>query len=314
MLSDIVQSHLNFIIFIVALIAERFFPLASWYHPSTVLTITFKAIGNKVYKSKDPKNYQFLAAILASSLIISITLMILVLLLKFAFYPELLTGLILYLCLESKSIDRKALRIAKLVKQNQKSAARELLQPLVAREVTKLSTPGIIKALIETLILRTARYYFVVIFIFIVLGPIATLAYRLLTLIQQSWRSEAPPNSAFLKPLKATLFFIEFVPMRLLTFTVALSNASKQSLHYIKHYGRYFYQTNTGWLLSAFSASLGVQLGGPAVYFGERFNKMRIGNERLPMPDDLPTIINRLNLVRIFWLLIIVAVEALKVI
>ncbi|MGO2562854.1 MAG: cobalamin biosynthesis protein, partial [Pseudoalteromonas nigrifaciens] len=73
-----------------------------------------------------------------------------------------------------------------------------------------------------------------------------------------------------------------------------------------------FYQTNTGWLLSTCSASLGVQLGGPAVYFGERFNKMRIGTERLPIAEDVPITINRLNQARVFWLLVVVCIEILK--
>jgi adenosylcobinamide-phosphate synthase len=314
MLSNIVQNHLDFIVFIIALLAERFLPLVSWYHPNVVLTAIFSAIGQRIFKAKESKNYQYLAASLASTLTLSVILVITVLLLEFAFYPELLAGLILYLCLESKSTDKKALRIARLTKKNQKSTARELLKPLLAREVTKLSTPGIIKALIESLILRTARFYFVVIFIFLVFGPIATLAYRLLTLIQQAWRSDIPPNSHFLKPLTIILFIIEFIPMRLLALTIAASKATKQSGHYIKHYGRHFYQTNTGWLLSTCSASLGVQLGGPAVYFGERFNKMRIGTERLPNTDDVLVTINRLNQARVFWLLVIVAVEVLTVI
>ncbi|WP_372810368.1 cobalamin biosynthesis protein CobD/CbiB [Pseudoalteromonas nigrifaciens] len=312
MLSNMVQNHLDFIVFIMALLAERFLPLVSWYHPNTALTATFSAIGKRIYKVAEPNSYQYLAATLASTLILSVVLIIIVLLLEFAFYPELLAGLILYLCLESKAIDKKALRIAKLTKQNQKSAARELLKPLVARDVTKLSGAGIIKALIESLILRTARYYFVVIFVFLVLGPIAALAYRLLTLIEQAWRSNIKPNSPFLKPLKITLFIIEFIPMRLLALTIAASKASKLSMHYIKHYGRHFYQTNTGWLLSTCSASLGVQLGGPAVYFGERFNKMRIGTERLPIAEDVPVTINRLNQARVFWLLVVVCIEILK--
>ena len=314
MLSNIVQNHLDFIAFIVALLAERFLPLVSWYHPNTALVAVFNAIGKRIYKSKEPNSYQYLSSLLASTLILSIILTIIIVLLEFAFYPELLAGLILYLCLESKSIDKKALRIAKLTKQNQKSAARELLKPLLARDVNKLSAPGIIKALIESLILRTARYYFVVIFIFLILGPIAALAYRLLTLIQQAWRNEIAPNSPFLKPLKIILFVIELIPMRLLALTIAASKATKQSMHYIKHYGRHFYQKNTGWLLSTCSASLGVQLGGPAVYFGARFNKMRIGTDRLPTADDVPVIINRLNQARAFWLLVIVAVEILKVV
>ena len=314
MLSNIVQNHLDFIAFIVALLAERFLPLVSWYHPNTALVAVFNAIGKRIYKSKEPNSYQYLSSLLASTLILSVILTIIIVLLEFAFYPELLAGLILYLCLESKSIDKKALRIAKLTKQNQKSAARELLKPLLARDVNKLSAPGIIKALIESLILRTARYYFVVIFIFLILGPIAALAYRLLTLIQQAWRNEIAPNSPFLKPLKIILFVIELIPMRLLALTIAASKATKQSMHYIKHYGRHFYQKNTGWLLSTCSASLGVQLGGPSVYFGARFNKMRIGTDRLPTADDVPVIINRLNQARAFWLLVIVAVEILKVV
>ena len=314
MLSNIVQNHLDFIAFFVALIAERFFPLKSWYHPNTVLTAIFSAIGKRVYKPSEPKSYLYLASTLACALVLSVILIIIVLLLEFAFYPELLAGLILYLCLESKAIEKKALRVAKLVKQNQKSTARELVKPLLAREVNKLSATGIIKALIESLILRAARNYFTVIFIFLLLGPIAALAYRLLTLMQHAWRADISPNSHFLKPLKILLFIIEFIPVRLLALTIAASKASKQSMHYIKHYGRHFYQTNTGWILSVCSASIGVQLGGPAVYFGKRFNKMRIGTERLPKPEDVPVLINRLNQARAFWLLVIISIEILKLI
>ena len=311
MINNIVQDNMDFIAFIIALIAERFFPLANIYHPNTVLTAIFNAIGKRVYKPTEPKSYLYLASSLAFILPLSITLIITALLLELAFYPELLSGLILYFCLESKAIDKKALRIAKLTKQNQKSTARELLSPLLAREVSKLSASGIIKALIESLILRTARNYFVVIFIFILLGPMATLAYRLLTLIQQAWRADISPNSNFLQPLKTLLFIVEFIPMRLLALTFVATQASKKSMHYIKHYGRHFYQTNSGWLLSACSASLGVQLGGPAFYFGMRFDKVRIGTDRLPTADDVPLIINKLNQARILWLLVIISIEVL---
>ena len=132
--------------------------------------------------------------------------------------------------------------------------------------------------------------------------------------MQHAWRADISPNSHFLKPLKILLFIIEFIPVRLLALTIAASKASKQSMHYIKHYGRHFYQTNTGWILSVCSASIGVQLGGPAVYFGKRFNKMRIGTERLPKAEDVPVIINRLNQARAFWLLVIISIEILKLI
>ena len=312
MLNNIVQNHLDFIVFICALLAERFLPLVSWYHPNHILFAIFSAIGQRIYKKTDTKQYHYLAASMASTLILSTVLIIVALLLQFAFYPELLSGLILYLCLENSSLNKKAIRIARLVKKNQKSTARELLKPLVAREVNALSSSGIIKAVMESVILRTARHYFVVIFIFLLLGPIAALAYRLITLIQQAWRSDIAPNSSFLMPLKLVLFIVEYIPIRLLALTIASLKASKRSMHYIKHYGRHFYQTNTGWLLSVCSASLGVQLGGPAIYTTQRFNKMRVGVERLPNADDVPRLLNTLNQTRFFWFLIIISVEIIK--
>lgn len=314
MLPNLVQQHLDFIVFILALLSERFLPLVSWYHPNTFLTAVFTALGKRVYREREPKSYLYLSSSLCFILTLLVIMTLVVLLIEFAYYPELLAGLILYLSLEWRSIETKALRIARLVKQNQKATARELLKPLLARQVNALSSAGICKAAMEMLILRVARHYFSVIFIYLLFGPITALSYRLLTLMHQAWRKNTLPNSPFLKPLAWLLYIIEWLPTRLLALTIAASKDSKLSIHYIKHYGRHFYQTNSGWLLSCCSASVGVQLGGPAIYQGTRFDKMRIGTERLPQAADIPILLNRLNQARVFWLLLIFGIEIIKTI
>ena len=55
-----------------------------------------------------------------------------------------------------------------------------------------------------------------------------------------------------------------------------------------------------------------MQLGGPALYQGERFNKMRVGTDRLPDADDIPALVNRLNQAKAFWLLLIVGIEVIS--
>jgi adenosylcobinamide-phosphate synthase len=296
----------------IALLVERFLPLTSWYHPDTFLTVVFRALGKRVYRAKESNSYQYLSSTLCFSLVILVIVTITVLLLEFAYYPELLAGLMLYICLQWQTPQKKALRIARLLKQNQKATARELLKPLVARDVSKLSRAGICKAVMETLTLRIARDYFAVIFIYLMFGAIAAFSYHLLRLIHQSWRCDLTPDNVFLKSISILLFIIEWLPIRLLAFTVACSKATKLSMHYIKHYGRHFYQSNSGWLLSACSASVAVQLGGPAMYQGHRFNKMRIGTERLPQAEDIPVLLSRLSQARVFWLLIIIGIEVLK--
>ena len=66
--------------------------------------------------------------------------------------------------------------------------------------------------------------------------------------------------------------------------------------------------------MSACSASVGVQLGGPAMYQAQRFNKMRIGTERLPKAEDIAVLVSRLNQARGFWLLVIFGIEIIKTI
>ena len=309
MIANIVQNHLDIIVFFVALLAERFFPLVSWYHPNTFLTVIFSALSDRLYNPTNPKSYQYLASTLAFTLTILVIVTLVVLFLEFAFYPELLSGLVLYLLLSSRAQEKKSLRIARLLKLNQKATARELLSSLVARDVSRLSASGICKATMESLVLQSARHYFAVIFFYLLGGAILALVYRLLTLIHQAWRKNQKPNNPFLATIAKLLFVLEWLPTRLVALTIAATNASRQSIHYIKHYGRHFYQTNTGWLLSVTSAALQVQLGGPALYQGERFNKMRVGTDRLPDADDLPALVNRLNQAKAFWLLLIIAIE-----
>jgi adenosylcobinamide-phosphate synthase len=308
-IANIVQNHLDIIVFFVALLAERFFPLVSWYHPNTFLTVIFSALSDRLYNPMNPKSYQYLASTLAFTLTILVIVTLVVLFLEFAFYPELLSGLVLYLLLSSRAQEKKSLRIARLLKLNQKATARELLSSLVARDVSRLSASGICKATMESLVLQSARHYFAVIFFYLLGGAILALVYRLLTLIHQAWRKNQKPNNPFLATIAKLLFVLEWLPTRLVALTIAATNASRQSIHYIKHYGRHFYQTNTGWLLSVTSAALQVQLGGPALYQGERFNKMRVGTDRLPDADDIPALVNRLNQAKAFWLLLIIAIE-----
>jgi adenosylcobinamide-phosphate synthase len=308
-IANIVQNHLDIIVFFVALFAERFFPLVSWYHPNTFLSVIFSALGERLYSPANPKSYQYLASTLAFSFTVLVIVTLVVLFLEFAFYPELLNGLILYLLLSSRAQEKKSLRIARLLKLNQKATARELVASLVARDVSRLSAPGICKATMESLVLQSARHYFAVIFFYLLGGAILALVYRLLTLMHQAWRKNRKPNSPFLTTIAKLLFVLEWLPIRLVALTIAATNASKQSIHYIKHYGRHFYQTNTGWLLSVTSAALQVQLGGPALYQGERFNKMRVGTDRLPNAEDIPALVNRLNQAKAFWLLLIIAIE-----
>ncbi|CAH9056350.1 Cobalamin biosynthesis protein CbiB [Pseudoalteromonas holothuriae] len=298
------QAHQGLLILVVTLATAHFLPLLSSYHPNTILSLVFKGIAQRVYQSDSTASYQILSGTLAFILPCLTIVILCYSIAQFAYYPQWLGGLILYLCIETRVITR-AKRISTLLKQEQKSTARQLLSSIVARDVNKLSSVGIAKACIDSTCLRTVRHYYLIILFYILLGPIAALSYKLLLICDHAWRKELKPNSQFMIPLKHTIYAIEWLPLRAFVLLMATPLHGKKVVHYLKRYARYFYQKNSGWVLSLFAANLNVQLGGPCFYLGQRFEKMRLGIERHPEPSDIDVLVNLLTRIQTFFFLVL---------
>jgi adenosylcobinamide-phosphate synthase len=314
------QAQQGLLIFAVALLCAHTLPVVNSYHPFTLFGLIFKSVAKRVYQPTHTRGYQYLSGILAFSLPI-ITLLALVLGLSiFAFHPQWLGGLALYLCLDTQTVNRTK-RIATLLNQNQKAAARQLLSTIVVREVDTLSSIGIVKACIDSTALRTIRHYYLIILFYLIAGPIVALTYKLLLLCNHAWRAELKPDSAFIKPLSKLLYILEWLPIRGFVIVMALSLHFKKVRHYLRHYAQFFYQTNSGWILCLFAANLHVQLGGPCLYHGERFTKMRIGSERHPEVKDLILFFELLKRIQIFsgllllliWVLSLITIQLLSI-
>jgi adenosylcobinamide-phosphate synthase len=308
LLTDSKSSHelLGIFVLLLALIAERWLTLPRSYHPATLLFVIFSNLQKRVYKKNDTKNHQILSGTLATALPLMVILALCYGLLEFASYPELLSGLILYLCLESQKLEQSIKRLPLLLRQKQKSAARDLLRVWLRRETKNLSEPGLIKAAIETLTLRSTRLYFTVLFFYLLGGPIAALGYRILTIMHASWSKQYLPDSPFIQPIRNLTYLLEWLPARIVAICIALSKETKVSFHYINHYGNHFYHKNTGWLLSCMSAALKSQLGGPAFYCGTRFAKVRIGQYPVPTLSSIKHAISLINRVKVLWLCFII--------
>ncbi|WP_440053969.1 cobalamin biosynthesis protein CobD/CbiB [Pseudoalteromonas sp. T1lg65] len=301
MLETLLQAHLGLFVFLVAVFASLGLRISSVYHPNLLLYLTFKAVAERVYKPKANTSYQTLAGTLGFVLPILTTILLTFALLQFAFYPEWLSGLVLFLCLDASHED-KAKRIAKLLSNHQKVTARAVLKSMVAREVDQLSEMGISKATLDSTVLNSIRQFFVVASLYALLGPYIALLYKLLMICDHAWRKVAKPNSAFIKPIQRTIWFIEYLPIRILVLFFMLLLNGKQSWHYIKHYGRHYPQSNSGWILSFFAANLNIQLAGPRFYLGERYNVMRIGSKQQPCSEAITDTLKLLTQMR--WLFI----------
>lgn len=288
----------SLLIFVGAIAAAHFMPLQTSYHPNTFATLIFSRIGKRVFRPTAKQNQQKIAGTLGAVLPIFTLVVITIGIGMFAFYPQWLGGLILYLCLDTK-ITQRTRRIGALLTQKQKATAKHLLEQSVSREVAELSTLGIVKATMDSTVLRVTRDYYLMIFFYLCLGPVVCLLYKLLLLCDKAWRKDIKPDSAFLKPLQAIIYYLEFIPLRAFVLLLSLFLQGKKTFHYFKHYAKLSYQTNSGWILSLFAANLQVQLGGPCKYQGQRFAKVRVGAERHPEVKDIKSLLELLS--RIQW-------------
>ncbi|MFC3031082.1 cobalamin biosynthesis protein [Pseudoalteromonas fenneropenaei] len=301
----LLQTHESLLVFILAVALSRLLPLHSWYHPNAFYSHLFAMIGKRVYQPNTNKQQWYIAGSLAFLLPIATIVVLIFGISSFALYPVWVDGLLLYLCLYNPIFERKAQKIAKLLDLGQKATARQLSTQLVVRDTRNLSEVGIIKACIESLCLNQVRQFWVIVLLYLGTGPWLMLAYKLMLLCNHAWRKTLPPNSYFMKPLERTLFVVEWPFIRMFVALLSLLQNYKKTWHYIRLYGRHCYQTNSGWILSLFAASLNVQLGGPALYQGERFQKMRFGTERHPLSADIRETIRLLNYLRWFLLALI---------
>lgn len=281
------QAHEGLLIFLLAVVSSQLLPLSSWYHPATATAHIFKLIANRVYKKSHPPHQLLVSGTLAFLLPTLVILVLLFGIREFAFFPNWIDGVLLYLCLESSSAGKKTEKIAKFLSLNQKATAKQMTAQLVARETASLSEMGIVKASIESLCLKHIREFWVMIMFFLLAGPWLMVTYKVLLTTNHAWRKVILPTSYFMRPINKTLFVFEYPIVRLVISLLSVFQNFKKTWHYIHHYGKHAYQTNSGWILSLFAASLNIQLGGPAHYLGDKLQKTRIGIERTPTGEDI---------------------------
>jgi adenosylcobinamide-phosphate synthase len=298
------QAHQGLLIFTLAIVCSHLFPLQDSYHPSTLLNIIFKNILLRTHKQSHRKNYQILSGFFA---FVTPILLIVVLCYCFsliALYPQWLGGGVLYLCLDTRTTKR-AQRICLLLAQEQKSTARQLLARTLVRETANLSPVGIAKACIDSTSLNTFRHFYVVLFLYLLFGPLVMLTYKLMLLADRAWRQVLQPDAAYMQVLQKGIYLFELLPLRSHIFLLALTLKRQKVAHYIKHYANYFYQKNSGWVLSLFAANLEVQLCGPCIYHSKRYEKMRLGLGKQPLATDIEGMLNLLSRIKVFTFLLI---------
>lgn len=285
-------------------------PLNKTANPFSLFELICFRLAERLYKPSYSNKYQYFAASFAALLWISCACIVILGVLQFAEYPWFFDAIILYLCLHYPFGRSSLNRISRYLQSGQKRAAKEVLQPYVRRNTAKLSDVGIVKATIEAQLLRYYRLFLLPLTLYYVFSIEVMFVVHLLQITQMQFSKLAGPNSAFAKPLGWVNYWLEWLPVRLLSLPLLVSQLKRASILQ-KHYLPNALYGNSYWLLCIASAHLQHQLCGPVYYGEQRHNKARISDNPLPTINTISKTAHLVRYSSFFWLLFMILLEVL---
>lgn len=269
-------------------------------------------LANKVNKSKNSNQHQTIAGLLALLVTLVPTAIILWLFADFVAVDYIWQGLLLYFSLGNLNLGQVNIGIAQALVAKQNYLAKQTLKPLLLRETEQLSQVGLSKAAIEMHLLRSLQQIYVVSFLFITLGPLAALSYRLLLEMHYCWNTKLEQYKHFGFYSQLFTQIIQWLPSRLMALLILLSTLGQGSLLFWRLTRGHFFKLNNNFLIAVHAFSLTVRLGGVAMYQQEKLRKAAFNDlGKQPEPRDIVKANRKVNF-SIYSSLFLLALSALS--
>lgn len=193
-----------------------------------------------------------------------------------------------YTTLALRSLHRESRAVVKWVAAGDLGEARRALALIVGRDTSQLDEEGILRACLETVAENTSDGVVAPLFYLSLGGPVAALVYKAASTLDSmvgyrndryrelGWASAKLDDLLNLIPARLTglLMVLAAFPLGLNPWgalKMLLRDARKTS------------SPNAGFPEAAAAGALGVQFGGPAVYFGQRVEKPTLGDADRPI-------------------------------
>jgi adenosylcobinamide-phosphate synthase len=186
------------------------------------------------------------------------------------------------------SLHKESRTVVKLVEQGELEEARSALALIVGRQTSHLDEEGIMRACIETVAENTSDGLVAPLFYLFLGGPILAILYKAVNTLDSmigyrddryrelGWAAARLDDLVNLVPARLTA-----VLMTLAAFPLGLNGFN--ALKILRRDARLPDSPNAGFPEAAAAGALGVQLGGPAIYFGEATDKPRLGDSASPV-------------------------------
>lgn len=269
----------------LAILLEKTIKWPQKSHPLTLIRLFAQSMADKAVKEQRSEHQQKVAGIMAVLVLLLPIAIVMATFLWFAEYTWFFNGFFLFIALLFEPVNTQVKKVESLLKNNKKALARNQLQRLVLRQVDNLSSMGIAKTAMETLVLRFHYQYLCTIFWYLILGGAGALLYRCCYELSQQWNIKQSPYRHFGRSVSWVCVGLQWIPLRLGAMLFAITLGLGGSFSALKRLaGKVSAHTL---VLSIFGGALHTELGGPAFYENRKIRLPKCGGTNPPEPNDI---------------------------
>ena len=201
--------------------------------------------------------------------------------------PFAIDVVLLYFALGARSLAEHAEAVARPLREGRLDEARQRVGWIVSRETSQLDESGVAKAGVESVLENGNDAIFGALFWFALLGGPGALLFRLANTLDAMWGYRTERLNHFGWAAARIDDGLNWLPARLTALTYALLGKTGNALACWRAQAPGWESPNAGPVMAAGAGSLGVLLGGAAIYHGQQEIRPPLGAGSAPRAADL---------------------------